>query len=261
MTIGTAGRRLPWAVIIGGLTVMVAAAALADDEPPVPVPRVAVYDFTDRTDCAGRLAGRRAADAVACALGDAGRWEVVDRGRLLRECGREQLRPPLGVGYLQMLGDRLGAPLALTGRVEVCALNRRRGAAQVTLVAELLETLGGGSLASVRGVASARRTEEPAALGEILDRALVGAAAEVVSALSRFEPTSAPVTTVLPDGRAMLDGPEEPPLRAGDEMVVYTGEKPVAVIAVESVRLTVVHARTMAGEVPRMGGRAVLVNR
>ncbi|MGC9316956.1 MAG: hypothetical protein ACP5KN_02835 [Armatimonadota bacterium] len=238
------------------------ALAWADDD--VRRPRAAVYDFNDSGRWQGRLIGRRAGDAVHAELAKAAPWELVDRGLVLRLCEAEGLQPPFGVGYLQMLGERCRAPLAVTGLVQTCTVNERRGVAQVTVQAELVETIGGGRLASVRGVASARRkAEEVAAIGQVVDRALVEAAADIARSLTSFDPAAAPVVTSLPDGRVVLDGPEEPALRAGDVLLLYRGEDDSAVgaLRVESVRLTVVHARPLAGDDARAGDWGVLVAR
>ncbi|MEA3403236.1 MAG: hypothetical protein U9R79_18480 [Armatimonadota bacterium] len=256
-------RPRPWlraaaAVVLAGLCAL----AWADDD--VRRPRAAVYDFTDSGDWPGRLVGRRAADAVHAELAEAAPWELVDRGLVLRLCESEGLQPPFGVGYLQMLGERSRSPLAVTGLVRTCTVNERRGVAQVTVLAELIETIGGSSLASVRGVASARRKPgEVAAIGQVVDRALGEAAGDIVRSLTRFDPTQAPVVTVLPDGRVVIDGPEEPALRPGDVLLLYRGENGSAVgaVRVESVSLTVVHARPLTGYEPQAGDRGVLVAR
>ncbi len=246
--------------LIGAALVAVACGCGAD-EPVVSAPRVAVFDFTEPAERPGRLVGRRAADAVFAALGEVGWWQRVDRAAVLLACADEGLAPPFGVGYLQMLGERLRAPLAIVGLVQACRVNAAGRTAQVTLIAELVETLGGNSLASVRGVASARAENEPLALAQVVDRALTEAAGDLVRALTNFEPTGGQVVTVLPDGRVVLDVPEKPGVRPGDTLLVLRRGEAVGALKVETVHLTVTHAQTLTGEEFRGGDRAVLVAR
>ena len=142
-----------------------------------PRPRASVFDFTEPAGWPARLVGWRAAEALHAALTEADRWDLADRAVIVKACAEQGLEPPLGVGYLQMLWDRLGTPLAVTGLVEVCEVNPVRRVAQVTLVAELAETGGGASLRSVRGVAAAPAArDEVVALDQLVDRALAQAA-------------------------------------------------------------------------------------
>lgn len=247
------------------LTITTAAAAwCATDEPPPFVPRVAIFDFTDPSAWTGRMVGIRAADATFAALRATHRWELIDRSLVLHACRSEGLTPPFAVGHVQMIGERLQAPLAVTGLVEVCRVNPERRTAQVTVVAELIETLGGNSLASVRGVASARVGEEPEALAQIVDRALMEAAGDLARALTGFDPAGAQVVMTLPDGRVVLDVPEGVGLRPGDVLLVCRGRERcdvVGALRVQTVNLTVVHARPLAGDDFEGGDRAILVAR
>lgn len=234
----------------------------AQGESDGPRPRAAVFDFDEADDWPGRLAGRRAAEAVHVALAEAGVWDLADRSVVINICADEGLEPPYGVGYLQMLGERLGTALAVTGRVEVCQVNPGRRAAQVTVVTELVETAEGSSLRSVRGVAAEQAQRgEVVTLEELVDRALVQVAGDVARALTNFEPTAARLVTTLPDGRVVLDAPQKPGLRPGDVLLVFAGDRPAGLLRVQSMKLTVVHAQVIGGEDFRGGQRAVLVAR
>ncbi|MGD9498665.1 MAG: hypothetical protein AB7Y46_20390 [Armatimonadota bacterium] len=230
-----------------------------------PVPRAGVFDFVEPAGWQGRMVGRRGADAVSAALAETGRWALADRGLIIGGCAREQLAPPFAVGHLQMLGQRMRTPLAVAGVVDVCEVNARRRTAQITLVAELVETLGGNSLASVRGVASAHaEAGAMVPLDVLVDRALVDAAADIARALTNFEPGAGRVMAVLPDGRVMLDVPEQAGLRPGDRLMVYrdaADDEPVGVLTVQTVKVTVVHAQVLVGGGFRGGDQAVLVAR
>lgn len=250
------------ASVVCALLALVAVAACAQPEREIPRPRAAVFDFTEPTSWPGRLVGRRAAAAVHAALAEDGRWDLSPRAVVVKACEDEGLEPPLGVGYVQMLGERLGTPLAVTGLVEVCAVNPTRRSAQVTLVAELIETPGGASLRSVRGVAAARAARnEAVTLDQLVDRALVQAAGDLVRALTNFDPAVARVVTTLPDGRVVLDAPDRSDIRPGDVLMVFSGERSSGLLRVQSVNLTVVHAQVVSGEDFRGGQQAVVVAR
>ena len=257
---------LPITFVFALLAVIAGPGATASEAEALPAPRAAVFSFVGPVDYPGRMVGRRAADAVFASLAEEGPWELVKRGLIERLCETEQARPPFAVGYLQMLGHRAKAPLAVTGIVEVCEVNSARGTAQVTLLVELVETLEGASLASHRGIGSAqRRADEVAPIDAIVDRALQEAALDAVRKLTTFDVATAMVAVTLPDGRVMLDGPEEPALRLGTRLLVYrragAGPEAIGVLEVRQSRLTVVHAHPIAGDDFRQGDRAIVVAR
>ncbi len=210
------------------------------------------------------MIGRRAGDAIYAALRPEGPWELVDPAWLLRLCEAEGLRPPLAVGHLQMIGQRMRAPLAIGGLVETCALNAERGVAQITLTIELVETLGGSSLASARGVASAQR-EQGEALEQALDRALTEAATDAVRRLTAFDAASAVVVSTLPDGRVILDGPIEPRIKPATKLLILrggqAGPQVIGAVEVKTSSLSVLHAQPLSGEGFFQGDRAVVVAR
>lgn len=254
--------RFAGALLVFSALALPVVSALAQGELAAPRPRAVVFDFTEPDGWPGRMVGRRAAEAVHAALAEADRWDLADRAVVVKACADEGLEPPYGVGYLQMLGARLGTPLAVTGLVEVCEVNPTRRAAQVTLVAELVETGEGASLRSVRGVAAAQAARgEAVTLDELVDRALAQAAADVAQALANFEPAEGRIVTTLPDGRVVLDAPERPGMRPGDVLLVFAGERSAGLLRVQSMTLTVVHARVVSGERFQGGQRAVLVAR
>ncbi|MFO8081953.1 MAG: hypothetical protein R6V07_16850 [Armatimonadota bacterium] len=247
------------------LALLAAAGAVsAQERTPPPTPRAAVFAFMEPQETPDRLIGRRASDAVWTALEAQSPWELVDPGWLLRLCESEEARPPFAVGYLQMLGHRADAPLAVTGSVESFTVNRDRGVAQVTLSVELVETLGGTRIARSRGVASARR-ESGEVLGQAVDRALMEAGADAVRDLTSFDPLSAVVVATLPDGRVMMDGPREDRIRPGSKLLIYrrtrTGAEAIGTVDVKTSRLTALHAEPIAGEDFRQGDRGVVVAR
>lgn len=235
-------------------------AVSAQPERATPAPRVAVFPFTAPGELTQRMVGRRASAAAHAALAQSGPWEIVEPAWLLRLCEAENARAPFAVGYLQMLGQRARAPLAITGSVENCQVNPDRGTAQVTVAIDLVETLNGARLASSRGVASAKRADAEV-LGQAVDRALTEAAADAVREITSFDPLAAMVVTTLPDGRVMLDGPQEPRIKPGAKLLVFRNSEPVGSLEVKTSKLTVLHARPLAGEDFRQGDRAVVVAR
>lgn len=242
----------------------VALPAAAQDSRRLPVPRLAVFPLADPADTPDRIIGRRASDAVWAALEDQATWELVDPGWLLRLCENEGAEAPFAVGYLQMLGQRANAPLAVTGWVEGFELSHQRGVAQVTVAVELVETMSGTRLASSRGVASAKR-EQGEVLGQAIDRALAEAGADAVRELTSFDPLAAVVVATLPDGRVMLDGPLEPRIKPGAKLLVFRGTagsaKPIGSVEVKTSRVTVLHALPIAGDDFMQGDRAIVVAR
>ena len=257
-------RHAPPLYVLALAALGLASVSTADDAAGPYVPTVAVFPLTDPDEQPHRMVGRRACDAIHAALQAEGPWELADPAWLLRLSEAEGLLPPLAVGHLQMIGQRMRAPLAIGGLVESCVLNPERGVAQVTLAIELVETLGGSSLASARGVASAQR-EQGEPLDLALDRALSEAAADAARHLTAFDTASAVVVSTLPDGRVVMDGPLEPRIKPGTKLLVLRGgemtPQVIGAVQVKTSSLTVLHAEPLSGEGFFQGDRAVVVAR
>ena len=234
---------------------------------PAPTVRVAVYDFVEPDGYRTHLVGRRAAETVCLLLSERGRWEVVSRPALLRQCAVEGAVAPYAIAYVQMFGHRLQAPLALCGAVRSCVVNPARGTVQVTLVGELIETLDGGGLQSVTTVgSSARGRGETVALDELVDRAIAEAAADLVAALHNFDPVTAPVMADVTEGKLILDAGRKVGLTPRAKMLAYRRQGEnwsfVAVLQVQSVMEDLAHATLLASdEGIRPNDVAVLVAR
>ena len=258
----TGPRRAPWqlAALLALLSLGLLPACCAQDAPSDLVPVAAVFPLADPADLPGRMIGRRAADAVWAGLRAEAPWELADAAWLLRMCESEGVRAPFAVGHLQMIGQRMRAPLAVAGLAENCRLNPERGTAQVTLLVELVETFGGSSLATARGVASATR-EPGEPLDAALDRALTEAALDVARQLVSFDAASAIVVTTLPDGRVLMDGPAEPRIKEGSKLLIFRGVEAIGAVAVKTSKLTVLHADPLVGEGFFQGDRGVVVAR
>lgn len=232
-----------------------------------PTVRVAVYDYTGPRQYEGHMVGRRAGEAVHALMLVERRWEMVNRAALLRLCAAEEASAPFALGYLQMFGDKLEAPLAVCGFVQNCMVNPERGSAQVTLVSELIETMEGTSLQSITTVASSERAGgQTLALDEVIDQALTQAAEDLVAAIYNFEPLAAPVMADVTEGKVLLDAGAKAGLAPGAKMLAYrrAGDDWVVVAAllVESVTEDLAHARVTAQrEAIRPNDRAVLVAR
>ena len=225
-----------------------AAVAQPDQTPTV---RVAVYDFTEPDDYEGHLVGRRAAEGTQVALAAAGLWDLVERPVLLHECAAENLTAPFGVGYLQMLGRKLNASLAVTGLVQTCAVNPDRGTAQVTLKCELIEAIGGEGLGWFSGVGSAKRGDgEAATVEEIVDRALIEAAGNVAASLMSMNQWATSVMARMDNGQLMMQPVAEPRIAAGEKAIVCRlapdGWRLIAVIEVQRADDTSVRARVVS---------------
>ncbi len=254
------------------LTVMLVAAGAAPGAhaQAVDAPEVyaAVYDFAAPSGYAGRLIGLRAAEALHGALADGGPWQLIKRPDLMRQCAAEDVRAPFGVGYLQMFGRRLNAPLAVCGLVQNLVVNEQRGSVQVTLIGELIETIDGNSLASVRAVGSASRDgDETVALDEVIDRALVEATGDLALALGAFHAWRTTVVTGLSPTSAMLNTPADTDVQPGMKLlVVRAGAGGWGIVAAaqvlrgdnNTVRVKVI---TQATEALKAGDVAVAVAR
>jgi len=249
------------------LTALAAVSSCYGQQQPTPTVRAAVYDFTEPRQYEGHIVGRRAAEAVYALMADKGRWEMVARPLLLRLCEAEGAFAPYGIGYVQMFGDRLDAPLAVCGLVQNCIVNPERGSAQVTLVGELIETLEGNSLQSTTTVGSSERgAGEAVALDEVVDRALVQAAEDLVAAMCNFEPLTTLVMAEVTATKVLLDAGTKAGLRPGAKMLAYRrdgdGWKVVGALQVESATEDMAHAMvTTEAEAIRPNDRAVLVAR
>jgi len=249
------------------LAALVAAGVCYAQRPAEPIVQVAVYDFIEPGGYAGHMIGRRAAEALYGLMLAQRRWEVVDREVLLRQCAAEHVAPPYAVGYLQMFGHRLDAPLALCGAVQNCIVNPQRGSAQVTLVGELTETMDGNSLQSITTVGSyVRGRGETIPLDEVVDRALTQAAEDLAAAFCNFDPVTAPVMADVAERKLLLDAGTKAGLTPRAKMLAYrqaaNGWSLIAVLQVESLTEDIAHARVVAQkEDVRPNDRAVLIAR
>ncbi len=189
-------------------------------EPPAVY--AAVYDFVAPGRYEGHMIGRRLGEALHASLASEAPWTLVPRNDLLRQCATEGVSAPVGVGYLQMFGRRLNAPLAVTGMVQNLVVNQERGTVQVTLVAELLETIDGNSLTSVSAVGSASREGDATmAMDEILDKAFMEAVGDLGSALSAFDPWVTTVLTGMNAQKAILNAPADTEVQTGTKLLVF----------------------------------------
>jgi len=122
--------------LIGALTIQwvgtAAAQITAEEEKPPPVPRVVVLDFETPKD-QPEILGRKAADAVALALADTGRYEVISRTELETAVQRLRLTPPLLPTQYALLARELKARFVVYGKVVRVIIDEKAGRAGVQL--------------------------------------------------------------------------------------------------------------------------------
>jgi hypothetical protein len=99
---------------------------------PSPPPRVIVLDFEvakDQTE----ILGRKAADAVALALVDTTKYEVIPRAGVETAIKRLGLTPPLTLNQIFLLARELDARLIVTGKVVRVIVDEKAWRASVQL--------------------------------------------------------------------------------------------------------------------------------
>lgn len=99
---------------------------------PLPIPRVAILDF-DVGQGLSPILGRKASDAVALALAETNKYEVISRNDVERAIKELKLTPPLLPEQLTTLAKRLNARFIVYGRVVRVTVNEKAGQASVQL--------------------------------------------------------------------------------------------------------------------------------
>ena len=122
--------------LIGALTIQwvgIAAAQIpAEEVKPPPIPKVVVLDFEAPKD-QPEILGRKAADAVALALAETGKYEVASRTELEAAIQRLRLTPPLLPTQFALLARELKARLVVYGKVVKVIVDEKGGRAGVQL--------------------------------------------------------------------------------------------------------------------------------
>ncbi|MCS7191433.1 MAG: CsgG/HfaB family protein [Armatimonadetes bacterium] len=99
---------------------------------PTPIPRVAILDF-NVSQGISPIIGRKAADAVALALADTNKYEVVSRSEVENALTELRLNPPLQPNQLTALAKRLEARFVVYGKVLKTFVNEKTGQGSVHL--------------------------------------------------------------------------------------------------------------------------------
>jgi hypothetical protein len=176
------GRRLGLMLLPAALLFTCVASPCRAQEMQV---KVAVFEFNDLSGYAGHVLGARAAARMQVELRDSGRFTMVPRADVRRECAALDLKPPFAVGYQQQVLSRLGAILSLTGTLRSCRIDAKSATASVTMVAELSELAGGEQVAILKatGVAQGDR-KKPVAADVLVEEALATAGREITRSLT-----------------------------------------------------------------------------
>lgn len=105
---------------------------LKEEAKLLPPPRVIVLDFEvtkDQTE----ILGRKAADAVALALADTTKYEVISRSEIEAAIQRLRLTPPLPLNQIFLLAKELNARFIVTGKVVRVLVNEKEWRANIQL--------------------------------------------------------------------------------------------------------------------------------
>jgi hypothetical protein len=169
-------RRLRLAPVV--LLVILTTAAYAAEAKS---PRTAVLDFRSAIGGAPPDFGTTAARLVSEALAGTGKYDVLDYDVVRGEVAKRDLRPPFGVGHLQLLADVLKADLVVQGSVRSLTYDVGKPSASVVLSLEMVD----GPSGDLKKRAEATGTfvaEAGTDQREVLVGALADAARQVVEA-------------------------------------------------------------------------------
>ncbi len=108
------------------------APAQEEEVKPSPPPKVIVLDFEVAKDLP-EILGRKASDAVALALADTTKYEVISRTEIEAAMQRLRLTPPLLLSQVFLLAKELDARFIVTGRVVRVIIDEKAGKASVQL--------------------------------------------------------------------------------------------------------------------------------
>jgi hypothetical protein len=255
-------RLLPAPVVVLALLPALSLAAGAKS------PKVAVLDFRAAMAGAPPDFGVTAARLVADAFAGTGRYEVVDYSLARDELAKRQLRPPFGVGHLQLLADVLKADLVVHGSVRSLVYDAARRSASITLSLEMVDGASGNVKKRAEGTgnredagATDGRSVLVAALNEAVLKAVEAATGVKVETTTprvvvpssedlpgAGAPTGEGLTATARPGEALL-----PPIEAGESLPLIT--VPPANLK-PGMRLPVAEPKTsaIATEGPQGGG-------
>ncbi|MBM3474601.1 MAG: hypothetical protein FJX75_15160 [Armatimonadetes bacterium] len=257
-------RLLPALVVL--LAVLPALALAADAK----APKVAVLDFRAVVGGAPPDFGVTAARLVAEAFAATGRYQVIEYGLVRDELAKRQLRPPFGVGHLQLVADVLKADLVVHGGVRSLVYDAARRSASITLSLEMVDGPTGNLKKRADGTGNHVDATEPeqrvvlvAALDEAVRKAVESATGVKVEVTTprvmlpstqdlpgAAAPTGEELSTTSRPGEALL-----PPVDMGESLPRTT--TPPAELK-PGMKLPVAEPRAsgIVTEGPRTGGRA-----
>jgi len=224
--------------------------AQEEEVKPSPPPKVIVLDFEVAKDLP-EILGRKASDAVALALADTTKYEVISRTEIEAAMQRLRLTPPLLLSQVFLLAKELDARFIVTGRVVRVIIDEKAGKASVQLQMlfydRYLEVPING--AHVLGATPPRPGLTPDIL---VDHAITLAASQAVQQV---------MTTRLPEGQIMqrvgksviINRGHDQGLRNGMQMWVYRlvphPEKPQYMVRtrIGLIEITSAEARQSSG--------------
>lgn len=122
--------------LVGALTFqwtgLAAAQVFEEEVKPPPIPKVVVLDFEVPKDLP-EIWGRKAADAVALAMAETGRYEVASRAEVEAAKQRLKLVPPLHPNQFSLLAGELKARTIVYGKIVKVIIDEKAWQAGVQL--------------------------------------------------------------------------------------------------------------------------------
>ena len=211
--VGQSDRRKPWLAPAALLTLVTSLALTAEAQ----APKVAVLDIRATVGSAPPDFGVTAARLVAGALTGTGKYEVIDYDVVRAELAKRELRPPFGVGHLQLLADALRADLVVHGSVRSLTFDTQQRSASVVLSLEIVDGPSGNLKKRAEATGSVQATAEPDPHA-IMVAALTDAVTRAVEASTGLKVQAMPakVTVPAPDEvPGMAASPGEPSAARG----------------------------------------------
>jgi len=181
--------RRPWPAPAALLAASLTAVCWAADTRPT----VAVLEFRVAVDNAPADFGNATAQVIASALAATDRYALIPQNRVVETTRQAGLRPPFGVGHIELLADLLGADIVVHGSIRGLSFDPVAGTASVRLVAEVVDGKSGDlkQTAEATGARSATATVAENH-GQVVAQALADAAGKLAEAIAGVRVQAAP---------------------------------------------------------------------
>lgn len=154
--------------------------------PTAPIPSVIVLDFDNLSGYGGALLGKAASAAVAQAMDDLGKWDIVRSDVVANTLRQQGLSLPLDVTGMMKLGRALEADAVVTGKVFYLRITDSPRQAEVGLRVEMRDVASGELInGAIETAASSPRPGYQGDNQALIDEALRKAAFAVVNRMAQ----------------------------------------------------------------------------